>query len=484
MSDRTSFDHSASTAVLLVALLSACQAFEPTLKSLAVPPARGGPTPPALVDAPPAHVDVEPENPAQAPRPRPHIGSDEKIQLELRGIPLANAIHTIAETAGINMYLDAQLDAKIDASFKGVTLDDALHAILDRNGLVLVEDPPGIYYVKLADGSEIDERRFMLRSARVADVETNLKGLLAGNTATQLALDKEQNFVLVRGRRSDVDLVAQYLEAADRLKHQVLIEVRIVEVTLGTQFELGLSHALSNVDINGNTLALMQQFATPDTSFKLTFDSEDGDLTSTLQALERYAGVDLLASPRVVAVNNTEASIEIVREVPYIKTTTAVTSGTTGGVGTSSTQEVAFKEAGIKLKVKPEIREGGVIELDVTQELSEVADFLNGIPALDKRNLVSKFQVRDRNTLVIGGLMQNRKGKTDSGIPGLMDIPWLGRLFKSDQDRVDKRELVLFVTPRIIALDEAQGLSDSYREVFRERKAEMGLDENAQKKQP
>jgi general secretion pathway protein D len=283
--------------------------------------------------------------------------------------------------------------------------------------------------------------------------------------------------VIVRGKRGDVDLVAQYLDAADRIKAQVLIEMRIVEVTLGEQFELGIQHNFNGLDVGDDSLTILQQFSTPSDDFSLHFQSANGVVDSTLQALGKYVGVELLSSPRVVAVNNTQASIDITREVPYIQSTTNVTSGTSGGVGSSSTQEVAFKSVGVKLQVTPSIRARGVIEFTVTQDLSEVAEFLNGVPAVDRRTLTSRFQVRDGETLVVGGLMQDKKSKTDRGIPLLMDLPVLGALFKSKEDRVDKRELLVFLSPRIIALDASNGVTDSWRQVLDSRRREMGLEE-------
>lgn len=456
-------------------LLAACQAFEPTVHSLQDPPATPRDvTRPSLALPPPRVVPPEPEVPVQPTRPVAHLPSGEKKQLEFRGKPLSEAIYTISQLAGVNIYLDAQLDTKVDASFPSITLDEALQTLLVRNGLKLIEEPQGIYWVTLDDGSQLESRRFQLRSARAAEVEPNLKVLLG--TGGQIVVDPEQNFVIVRGKHADVELVAQYLASTDKLKKQVLIEMRIVEVSLGERFELGLQHNFSDLDVGDDSATILQQFAGPTQDFTLRFQSSNGVVDSTLDALGRYAGVELLSSPRVVAVNNTEATIDILREVPYIQSTTSVTSGTTGGVGSSSTEEVAFKPVGIKMQVTPSIRDAGVIEFVVNQELSEVAEFLNGVPAVDKRTLSSRFQVRDGETLVVGGLMQDRTSKTDRGIPGLMDIPFLGSLFKSKEDLVDKRELLVFLSPRIVSFEDVGKVTDSWREVLDGRRREMGLD--------
>ena len=466
----------------VLSCLVSCQVFEPTIKTLQEEPTVPADPTRSVLHLPAPQIEApEPAPEPQPKRPTAHLktteGAEQKIKLEFRDTYLANAVHTIGEYAGVNLYLDASLDRKIDASFPSVKLDDALQTLLTRNGMQLVEEPAGIYWVTLADGNQPAERRFQLESARAEDVEPNLKLLVT--TGAQIVVDKEQNFVIVRGKAMDVELVAEYLHSADRLKKQVLIEMRIVEITLGENFEFGVSHNFPDIPVGDNALSIFQNFATPSTNFSMEFAANNGTIDSTLQALANYTGVELLSSPRVVAVNNTKASIEIIREVPYINASTSVSTGTTSGTGSSSTTEVAFKDAGIKLEVKPAIRSGGVIEFEVTQDLSEVGEVLGGVPAIDHRKLTSRFQVRDGSTLVVGGLMQDRKSKADAGIPFLMDLPFVGALFKNKQDAVNKRELLIFLSPRIVSFEAADDVSDRWRQVLDDRRREMGFESKA-----
>lgn len=455
-----------------------CRAFEPTTKQRSQPrPESYDPLASGLPDADTAaspRADPEPRIPDPvALAGRAHVSGDARITLELRGVTLAEALYTVGQYADVNLVLGAGLDEVVDASFPSITVDDALDVLLDQQGLRLIESQPGVFSVVRADGGQAAERRFYLRSARAADVEANLKALIRGGS--QIVLDGEQNFVYVRGTQADIDAVERYLDLADRVREQVLVEVRIAEIKLDANFELGLQHILNDLEVGSDTLSLVQDLSTPANAFELTLQTDDGDLMSTLNALERYVGLELVSAPRIVAVNNTVSTIDIVREVPYIKTSTEVSSGTTGGVGTSVSQEVAFKEVGLKLKVKPIIRQGGLVELEVDQELSEVASFLLGVPAVDKRHVVSRLQIQDRHTLVIGGLMQDRSSRTDEGVPGLTDLPLLGRLFRSDQDTDEKRELLIFLTPRILSPGDVAGVSNAWREQYRARQREMGV---------
>lgn len=415
---------------------------------------------PLLMELGPPVEPAEPATPVRRP-----IGGPELVSLDFRHSSLAEVVNLIATQAHANILLDAGLDRPVDVSFPSVTLDDALTILLQRNGLRLAEGPGGVYWVERADGSEPALAEFHLKSIHADDVAENLKALVGGES--KIVVDRQHNYVLVRGTRGDVAAVETYLAGVDRLKQQVLVEVHLFEVRLDDGFEFGINAAFDG-DVNGNALTIAQGLAGAADDFSLMFSSED--LEATVRALRRYVGLDLLSSPRVMAVSSTEAKIEVVEEIPYVETT-AVTSGTTGGVGSTVQESVQFKEAGIRLAVTPTIQEDGVLQLAIHQELSEVIDYFNDIPVIDARTLDSQFLVGDRHTVVLGGLMQDRHSEADRGIPLLMHIPFVGRLFKSDADDVLKRELLIFVTCRILDPTQASRLTPGFQDRFRDRRS-------------
>ena len=471
-----------SRAAALAACLGlvACQVFEPTISQRQgqvplteedVPVSLAEEYPDDLAGA--SWVDHEPNHLAalESSYVRPHVGDDERLRLEFRDAELGLVLQTLAERARINIQLDGDLSDRVDVTFPEVTLDDALHAVLARAGRRLVEDPPGIFHVERHDGGEAATASFALQSVQAAEIEPALRAL--AGPSTTLVLEPQQNLVMARGSRADVEAVATFLDGVDRLKRQVLIEVRILEVSLGDTFDLGVSGALDG-SLDGNTLALLQDLSTNEDSFQFTFENASGSVEATINALSRFVGTDLVSSPRVLALSGSQASIEVVREVPYVNVT-STTSGTTGGVGTQTLEEVQFKEAGVKLRVTPTIQAGGVIQITIVQEFSEVIDSFNDIPVLDTRKLETGFLVRDRETVVLGGLMQDRRLEIDAGVPILMDIPLLGRLFRSDEDTGLKRELVIFLTPRIVDPDEAARLVRVLRRSYVERARDTGV---------
>ena len=404
---------------------------------------------------------------------RTRFGDDTLNQIDFRGAALSEALHLLAQQAGVNIYLDTGLDRTVDASFPAVTLDDALDVLLQRNGLQMSESPPGVFWIENRDGSQVETASFRLASIEVADVLENLQGLVSEDS--RLVADTTQNFVLVRGPRTEIDAVAAFIEGADRLKTQVLIEVEILEVILDDGFEFGVQALLNDPNFLGEAaIDTVSDLLTNDLSFSSLISFNDADIDLTINALESYGLVNVISSPRVLAIDNTESSINVVREIPYIQATTEITSSA-GDVGTSSQQEVQFKEAGITLTVTPAVQRDGVVQLSLENTLSEVIDEFLGIPVLDSRRINSTFLVGESQTVVIGGLVQTRSEERDNGVPFLMHIPFLGRLFRNDADTTNRRELVVMITPRVLALDQADEYARKYRANYEQRLESQGV---------
>jgi len=461
----------ALTALCLAA--ASCRGFAPTIPQRArraEPPVEL----PAPVDVGELVIDEDPfevEEPARL-EPSP-IGGDELVSFQLRGMPLASALHLVAEQAGVNIYLDASLDRQVDAAFPSVTLDDALHALLSRNGLRLMEEPAGIYWVAPGDGSEHETARFRVHSVDAGSLRADLEKLVSSQTA--LVVNEEQNLILVDGTARDASLVEVYLDSVDRLKRQVLLEVELVELTLDDNFELGFAHAITDADIDGpNLLSLSQALATGSGEFSLSLDNSSIPLSSTLTALQQYVGLSVISSPRVLVTTKSPAKVEVITEVPYIQAT--VTSEVGGGqAGAATTEEIEFKEVGLTMTVTPTIQEGGRIEIIIEQKFSNVIEFFQSVPVVDSRNISTVMLVENQHTAVLGGLIENSVMEDDSGVPLLMDIPLLGRLFRSDVDASARRQLLVFITPRIVDPNQGAALAERYRHDYRETLRASGL---------
>jgi general secretion pathway protein D len=454
-------------------LLVACTSTPTSVGRVAPDPFMPSAENPLLLDLEEAWMDelAEDRAPAFVVTERAMIPSEEVVSLELRGTPLANAIHMIADIAGVNIYLDADQAQLIDASFPSIQLDEALEIVLRQNGLVLEELSPGTFSVTESSGNTPTTARFELNSARAEDVVKRLETFLGEDA--KLVADPDRNVVILHGSRDLAEQAATFITAVDQRKRQVLIEVGIFEASIDEGFELGVSHAFAS-GIDSSAVNILQAFSTPDDQFSLTFDNHNGDLSTTIQALRRHVGVELISSPRVMTATNTDATVEVLEEVPYVDVTTT-TTGTTGGVGSNVVEEVKFKEAGITMLVHPIIQGDGLIDIKIDQTVSEVVDFFNEIPVIDKRHIATSFLVADGQTVVLGGLMQDRRRAKNEGVPLLGRLPLVGRLFGKDEDTTKKRELLVFLTPRILDPLQAAHVAKHYKEHYREARRSFEL---------
>ena len=403
------------------------------------------------------------------------IGSDERVGFDFRGLTLGEVVAVIAETAQVNIVFDPALAQPVDASFPSVRVGEALYAILEQHNMELVEDPPGVYSVRDGAAGGGRTRTFALSSMSAtvaAEAVNTVLGASEGSTSIVVA-DVAQNLLFVRGSRDELSAVEAYLESADQLERQVLVEVQILEAIIDEDFELGVTHAI-NGSLDSNALNIVQNLGTAQAgAFNAVFDFDGGDIRSTINALQGYVDLELISAPRVMTVSGAKATIEVVEEIPFIQATTS--TETNGGAAISAIQEVQFKEAGVKMDVTPTIQANGILKILIMKELSEVVGEFQTIPIIDKRTLQSEFLVADRQTIVLGGLMQDRRSDSESGVQLLKDIPFVGRLFRNDVDAMSKRELLVFVTPRIVDPNEAAVLARRYQDHFERKRSEFGL---------
>jgi general secretion pathway protein D len=192
------------------------------------------------------------------------------------------------------------------------------------------------------------------------------------------------------------------------------------------------------------------------------------DFIAALNALASENKVNVLSSPSIMTSENKKAVINVSQSVPIV-TSQQVPVSAGGNTGNSITQAVEYKDAGIILTVTPRIGEQGTVALDVKQEVNDVGQNepppINS-PRFTKREAETSVVLLNNQTLVLGGLIQTTRTFTKIGIPYLNRIPVLGYLFGSTEERIEKRELLLLITPRVVgtALDAAR-VTDRMRNV-------------------
>ncbi len=275
----------------------------------------------------------------------------------------------------------------------------------------------------------------------------------------RITADKEINALIIVTSPRNYPAVLETIKKLDIMPKQALIEALIVDVTLKDSTEFGIGWYLKGHEQQlGADFTGIKDFdlsAVGSRSFKDIFGygliTESKHFMAFMKQLSSETNLNVISSPYIMALDNQKATINISQEYP-IATTTYVASGTTSNLQTSYN----YKEVGLKLDVTPKINESNLVTLELNQEVSEYStkDQITQQAIYNKRTATSKVVVRDGETIVIGGLIQNKVSKAKTGIPFFSDIPLIGRLFGSTSDELNKTELLIFMTPHVITTQE------------------------------
>jgi general secretion pathway protein D len=273
----------------------------------------------------------------------------------------------------------------------------------------------------------------------------------------RVVADEDHNTLLILASVRDYKKVLNTLEQLDIVPLQVHIEATIVEVLLkdklkygiswffdggvgggGTQSIGGVGGSFSGTDITGGIGSLLN-------GFNWSLIDSTGAVKAVLNAFANDSLVNVLSAPSVMVLDNHEAKIRVGDEVP---TLTQSQSNDVGNI----IQTVQYRETGIILTVKPRVNPGGLVTMEVTQEVSAVADteVATNQPTIQTREIASTVAVQSGQTVVLGGLIRDKRTNAEGGVPFLYKIPVLGALFGETETGNERVELVIVLTPRVI----------------------------------
>jgi len=278
----------------------------------------------------------------------------------------------------------------------------------------------------------------------------------------RLVADEVTNAIVVTTYPRLWKEIEETIKQLDRMPRQVLIEVLAAEVTLTDDTKLGMEWALRSgrFDVSSSpsgalpsrpARSLIPLGGVVPVGLNIFTFAADRFLAA-LNALASENKVNVLSSPSIMTTENKKAVINVSTSVPIV-TAQQVPVATGGITGNAITQTVEYKDAGVILTVTPRIGEQGTVALDVRQEVNEVGapepPPINS-PRFTKREAETSVVLLSNQTLILGGLIQNRRTFNRTGIPGLSRIPILGLLFGSREEKIEKTELVLMITPRVV----------------------------------
>jgi general secretion pathway protein D len=265
---------------------------------------------------------------------------------------------------------------------------------------------------------------------------------------TYLEADKDTNSLLVLTSSRNYELLKPIIDELDKPVGQVLIKVLLAEITHNDDLDLGTEFSAWNLRGAGdsNNVEFSTKFPPTQTS-GLKATVLDRTLNVTIRALQETGKLNILSRPYILTRNNQTATITVGSQVPF------ATGETTSNVGTQTTTE--YRDIGIILEVTPSINPDGLVNMTVKPEISsitgqtvQISERLN-LPIFATRTSETKVAIKDGQTIVIGGLMQDEVHDNVSKVPLLGDIPLLGNLFKRTTKSKDKTELLIFLTPHV-----------------------------------
>jgi len=260
--------------------------------------------------------------------------------------------------------------------------------------------------------------------------------------------DRDTNSLLVTTATKYQDRVKAIINELDRPVPQVLIKVLVAEVTHDDSADFGVDFSVVNRRANGQGTTVGGIFGNASQTTGLVVSLLEDKLNVTLHALATAGKLDVLSRPYILASDNQLASITVGNEVPFITNTRITDNG-------QQINTIQYQDVGIILNVTPHVNPDGLVIMDVIPEISQltgtVVPISDGVsaPVIAKRSAESRVGVRTGQTIVIGGLMEDRKTSTVLKIPLLGDIPILGNIFARTQVTKSKTELLIFLTPHV-----------------------------------
>jgi general secretion pathway protein D len=411
---------------------------------------------------------------AQTPRPNEPpkalaLALSKPISLDFKDAPIKSVFDVIARTAGVNFVFDKDVraDARIAIFVRNATLEDVIKLVLTTNQLarkLLNENTLMIYPdtpVKAREYQELVTRSFFLANADVKQAQALVRTIVK---TKDIFIDEKLNLLIVKDTADAVALAERLLESLDVAEPEVMLDVEVLEVSRSRVLELGLrfpdqigygrlqSDLSTTIVNNGVTQSNITPGGTVaagviDLRNRTGLTSFVANPAITLNLRSEAGEGKTLANPRIRVKNREKAKIHIGDKLPVFTTTSVA------NVGLSSA--VSYLDVGLKLDVEPNVYLDNEVSIRVQMEVSSVTREVTG-PSnslayqIGTRSASTVLRLRDGETQVLAGLISDEERSSANRLPGLGDLPGLGRLFSSTRDNINKTEIVLLITPRIV----------------------------------
>jgi len=287
----------------------------------------------------------------------------------------------------------------------------------------------------------------------------------AASGNARIIADSENNALLIMASRSDYDRIRSAIHRLDVMPLQVLVEATILEVTLTDELSYGLQWFFKN-GIGDSKTGIGELFPLPvDPSFSYTVKDSSNNVRAVLNLLAADSRLNIISSPSLMVLDNHTATIKVGDQVPI--RTSETTSLATSGSDPLITSTIQYRDTGVLLEVTPRVNPGGMVVLDITQDVNDVDQTTTSdidSPTIIQRRIMTSVAVQSGETVVLGGLIRNNESESEAGVPGLRSVPGVGRLFSSKTTTNTRTELLVLITPTAISnVDEAEKATEEMK---------------------
>ncbi|MCI0468534.1 MAG: type IV pilus secretin PilQ [Nitrospirae bacterium] len=405
------------------------------------------------------------------------------VSLDFQDADIVSILRLLGDVSGYNLVIHPDVKGKITMKLMNVPWEQALEIILKTFNLEKVIEGNVIRVATLkafqeerktvaetreifGKAEDVESRVFSLRYADPEKIKEEIDKAKIVSARGNVSADTRTRSIIVKDTPTNIAQVESLIATLDQTTPQVLIETRIVEMSTNTARELGIEwggHAQSFNQLNtakgsGGTGSIPGGSATNPAIISLPTTSTAGAITlgylnaaqtlgldMRLSAYENAGKAKIISNPKVVTSDNQKAKIVQGESIPY-----GVRDPQSGQIS------AAFKDVGISIDVTPQITSVDSIFINVETKKEELLEFVNigggaQAPRTTKIEGNTKVQVRDGETMVLGGIYKESSSDSTTGVPGLMHLPLLGSLFKSTTTKSDTREVLIFITPRIVS---------------------------------
>jgi len=391
-------------------------------------------------------------------------GKAQNVTLVVDEVPVAQVLQALAEQERRNLVVAPDVSGVVSLRLRDVPWKQALQTVASSAGLVLRQEG-AVIHVHSANWQRDEAARLQAENARreaslplenrhitlhYADAAELAKaGQKLLSARGNMTVDTRTNRLLIRDTPPTPTLLEQWAAQMDLPIGQVELAAHIVTINEKSLRELGVKWTLAEAQSTGavgdvTTLGSDLSVAAATTRVGFNIGRIDGRLLELeLSALEQKQQLDIIASPRLLTSHLQPASIKQGSEIPY-----QVSSGESGATS------VEFKEAVLGMEVTPAVLQKGRIrlKLHISQNMpGQVLQQADGeVLAIDKQEIDTQVEVKSGETLALGGIFSRKNKRGQESVPLLGDIPWLGQLFRHDGKENERRELVVFITPRVV----------------------------------